>query len=198
MLTRLLAGCTRVSPALRLPRSSWSVLNPRPRFCSTHVADLPKMVAQVSEKKDDWAALPVATKTKLLGEMLQIFATMDHEAWARDALKAEGYDVVQPDVLLGVEMIKNTRIISADIENLIESFATCADRELSTTGRRRVEACESFLRNQRLDRLVPLQVARHRCTASRADSRGHWRSIDCERLSSPHVRYPRANGGLAS
>lgn len=197
-----------VRPALRLAaRLSGSVLNGPRRFC-TQTADIPKMVTLVSDKKDEWAALPAASKAKLLGEMLQIFSTMDHEAWARDALKAEGYDVVQPDVLVGVEMIKNTRLISADIENLIDTIATCAHHH-SRPGHwanilmimnisAQLAAHNSQQARRAMSRISPLQIAGHGGTASRAIAREQRWQVDCKRISASHVRSPRTHSRLAS
>ena len=89
--------------------------------------DLQTLVGRMGAKKTEWATLPASDKAKLLGEMLEIFSTIDHEAWAREALRAQGYDKVQPDTLVATEMIMNTKIISADLENLIDVFATLRD-----------------------------------------------------------------------
>lgn len=173
---------TLLRPALRLAHSSGSILKPGPRFCTTtKPADLPKMVALVHDKKDEWAALPAASKAKLLGEMLQIFSTMDHEAWAREALRAEGYDAVQPDILVGVEMIKNTRLISADIENLIETIATCADhksRPEHGAGR-----AQRPMVSSRATADCGTRAHHHPCQSERAQAVG--RSRACFRASCP-------------
>ena len=57
-------------------------------------AELQESVGRVSSKKQEWAVLPSAAKLKLLVEMIDIFSTMDHEAWARDSLRAMGYETV--------------------------------------------------------------------------------------------------------
>ena len=125
--TRVLAPACR--PVRQNPLASHTA--PLLRHASTAFAEqvdnVSAKIGQLSEKKGEWAVLPVAAKTKLLGEILEIFSTLDHEAWARDSLQAQGYDAVQPDVLLGTEMIMNTRIISADLENLVDVFATLRD-----------------------------------------------------------------------
>eukprot|EP00928_Gymnodinium_smaydae_P027834 TRINITY_DN21398_c0_g3_i1.p1 TRINITY_DN21398_c0_g3~~TRINITY_DN21398_c0_g3_i1.p1 ORF type:complete len:1077 (+),score=141.89 TRINITY_DN21398_c0_g3_i1:62-3292(+) len=82
------------------------------------------MPAHVSANKDRWAALPVADKLKFLGEMLEIFRGLDHEAWARDALEATGFEKVKPEPLLAAEMILNTKIIGTDLEVLADVLAT--------------------------------------------------------------------------
>ena len=46
-------------------------------------------VARVSPKKHQWAALPAGERAKLLGEMLRIYSTIDHEAWAKEAMEAQ-------------------------------------------------------------------------------------------------------------
>ena len=52
---------------------------------------------------------------------------MDHEAWARDSLRAMGYEKVQPETLVAVEMVLNTKVIGSDLEHLVDVLATLRD-----------------------------------------------------------------------
>ena len=91
------------------------------------VVDLTEVVGRLSASKAKWVATPPARKAQLLVEMLRIFATCDHEAWARESLKAEGYDKVVPDSSVAVQLILNTRVIGKDLETLVDIFCTLRD-----------------------------------------------------------------------
>ena len=84
-------------------------------------------LSRVSSTKHKWMRLPFARKAELLVEMLQIFATLDHEAWARESLKAQGYERVVPETSVAVEMILNTRSIATDLESLVDVMCTLRD-----------------------------------------------------------------------
>lgn len=84
-------------------------------------------VTRVAAQKGRWAALPVAAKALLLGEVLEVFRGMDHEAWAKDALAAAGYETVVPEALHASEMLMNTAIVGKDLEMLVEVLAAIRD-----------------------------------------------------------------------
>ena len=71
-------------------------------------------------KKDEWAALSYREKAKLLGEMLEIFRGLDHEAWARESVHTQGYEKVVPDVYVAIEMVMNTSYVVGDLETLCD------------------------------------------------------------------------------
>ena len=58
--------------------------------------------------------------------MLEIFRQMDHEAWARDALAATGYEGFVPDAAVATEMIMNTSVIGRDLETLADTYIEMA------------------------------------------------------------------------
>jgi hypothetical protein len=85
------------------------------------------VIGRVYATKSAWANTPPARKAQLLIEMLRIFATCDHEQWAKDSLEAQGYDIVKPETSIAVEMILNTRLIGKDLETLVDVFCTLRD-----------------------------------------------------------------------
>jgi hypothetical protein len=89
--------------------------------------NLSEIVGRLDKTKSKWAGTPPARKAQLLIEMLRIFATCDHEAWARESLNAEGWDIVVPDINVAVAMIMNTKIIGKDLETLVDIFCTLRD-----------------------------------------------------------------------
>ena len=97
----------------------------------------------LSSHKGEWAALPLKSKLALLNEMHTLMMNADHEAWAEDSLRAMGYPIdalkagklpppaVAPtEMMLAIEMLMNTRIMSRDIEQLIDTLA-----DLENTGK---------------------------------------------------------------
>ena len=78
----------------------------------------------LNTKKDEWAALSYREKAKLLGEMLEIFRGLDHEAWARESVHTQGYEKVVPDVYVAIEMVMNTSNVVGDLETLCDVFCT--------------------------------------------------------------------------
>ena len=84
------------------------------------------VVEAVGAQKDAWAQMPVQGRLRLLGEMLEVFRQMDHEAWARDALAATGYEGFIPDGAVATEMIMNTSVIGRDLETLADTYIEMA------------------------------------------------------------------------
>ena len=54
------------------------------------------VVRRVAKNKDLWAKLGPDKKCRLLGEMLEIYAGMDHESWCNESLRASGFDHMMP------------------------------------------------------------------------------------------------------
>ena len=88
---------------------------------------LEDVVSKVSSSKQKWMNLSYARKAELLIEMLRIFSSIDHEAWARESLVVAGYHRLQPDPLVATEMIVNTRVIARDLETLVDVFCHLRD-----------------------------------------------------------------------
>lgn len=91
------------------------------------IDELSATVKRVGASKEKWLKLPVSRKAQLLVQMLQAFSKVDHEAWARESLVAAGYDRLQPDTIVATEMIMNTRVISRDLESLVDVYCSLRD-----------------------------------------------------------------------
>ena len=85
--------------------------------------ELETAVQLLDANKARWVALPIKEKLSLLNEMHTLMMEADHEKWAAEAIFAAGMPPRQaikpdsgPEMLLAVEMLMNTRILSRDIE----------------------------------------------------------------------------------
>ena len=96
----------------------------------------------ISDRKSEWSSLPYGEKVKILEEMYRIFSNLDHEAWARDSLEAQGYDTYTLEVDHAVEMIVNTSIIGQDLRMLIEVYKSLRDKKEPPILQSRTIHCE--------------------------------------------------------
>jgi hypothetical protein len=87
--------------------------------------ELENKVCGLHANKKKWAQLPVKEKLMLLNEIHTLMMNADHDRWAADSLLAMGYpprQAIQPDsgpeMMLAIEMLMNTRIMTRDIEGL--------------------------------------------------------------------------------
>ena len=85
--------------------------------------ELEENVQKLYANRKKWATLPVKEKLVLLNEIHTLMMNADHEKWAADSLFAMGYPPRQaiqpgsgPEMMLAIEMLMNTRIMTRDIE----------------------------------------------------------------------------------
>lgn len=88
----------------------------------------PANLERISANKSLWACLGVDDKIKYLWQMLDILRDeIDHQEWATQAasvtLDASIAGNVPSPIQLATEMLMNTRIITNDLETLIDSLA---------------------------------------------------------------------------
>jgi len=103
-----------------------------------------------------WAALSIRKRLDLLNEIQSILIKdIDHEAWAADSLNAMGYPIDERTAMLqAVEMLMNTRIVSRDIEQLIDTLAT-----VESTGKPPQVSIKALSSGQQYAEVFPLSMA---------------------------------------
>lgn len=101
--------------------SDEEIAMPAPKDCE--YPELEENVQKLYKNRTRWATLPVKEKLDLLNEIHTLMMTADHDEWAADSLSAMGYPPRQaiqegsgPEMMLAVEMLMNTRIMTRDIE----------------------------------------------------------------------------------